>query len=250
MPIDIFKGSIEYCFSNKPFFLLIFGLFLIIAVLIDVLDGRVYDLISLFLLVLVGGYCLQIIQDVINGGTRLPKIIPKKVIILGFKGGVIFTFYSTIQVTLLSIVSMMLGFPEFDLEELYADPLIVLNMMQGHDLVMYIIFLFLGFAISYLIIFFMELSLAKLADGEKLRDSFNFRKIKHAIDIIGWDRYTVGYTKIIFILMILSLITRFTTPFDDINFIVGAFTLFLGFVVECRGMGNVYRVYVEHKNST
>lgn len=32
----------------------------------------------------------------------------------------------------------------------------------------------------------MEIALARLADGGKLRDAFDFRGIKHTIDIIGW----------------------------------------------------------------
>ena len=48
---------------------------------------------SLIVLLVVLGYGLKVTQDVINGGTSLPKIKLNELINFGLKGIVIYTFY-------------------------------------------------------------------------------------------------------------------------------------------------------------
>ena len=213
----------------------------------DVVDTRVVELAALIISVLVLGYGLQVIEDVINGGTRLPKIMPKKVVIFGIKGFIIHLVYFMLELFLLEIIAMNLDFPVFELEEFILDYNNTIMLIFNHDIVSFTIFMISGFIITYVVTFFMELSLARLADGGQLRKSFNFPRIKHAIDIIGWKNYTIGYTKIILIIVVFSHINKFFDPYDGLNIIIGMLSSFIIFIVEYRGMGIVYKAYTDNK---
>ena len=248
MPIEVFKGSLKYCLGNIKSFLLVFLSFFLFEISLFIFDDFFICLL-IIAAVLISGYCIQVIEDVINGGTRLPEMKLKKMIVFGAKSLVIVGFYFIIQVSLLGIVALILNFPLFDLEELVLKPQHTLNMIYGHGLGSFIIFLILGFVIYYVTIFFMELSLAKLADGGQLRKSFNFSKIKRAIDIIGWKNYTVGYTKIIIVIIFLAYVNKIFTGFTGLALIVDSLTLLTTFIVESRGMGRVYKVYTDNKKN-
>ena len=97
MPIAVVKGSLKYCMENKLFFLFVLIIFAVCEYLLDIVHTPISGLTSMICFILVMGYGLQIIKDVIDGGTRLPKIMPKKVIIFGFKGFVIRLLYTGIQ---------------------------------------------------------------------------------------------------------------------------------------------------------
>ena len=213
----------------------------------DVVDTRVVEFAALIISVLVMGYGLQVIEDVINGGTRLPKIMPKKVVIFGIKGFIIHLVYFMLELFLLEIIAMNLDFPVFELEEFILDYNNTIMLIFNHDIVSFTIFMISGFIITYVVTFFMELSLARLADGGQLRKSFNFPRIKHAIDIIGWKNYTIGYTKIILIIVVFSHINKFFDPYDGLNIIIGMLSSFIIFIVEYRGMGIVYKAYTDNK---
>lgn len=248
MPMAVVKGSLKYCLENKLFFLFVLIVFFSLEYVLDIFFYPVYGVGMWIFFILIMGYGLQIIEDVINGGTRLPKIMPKKVVVLGLKGMIIHLFYIGIQAVLLSIIAVNLNFPVFDVEELFLDFNNTLMLMFNHDATSFAIFLVSGFVISYVATFFMELSLARLADGGQLRKSFNFHKIKHAIDIIGWKNYTIGYTKIILVVVAFSYINRLFDPVLGLNVIVGAISIFVSFIVEYRGMGMVYKVYTDNRN--
>ncbi|MBQ2652276.1 MAG: DUF4013 domain-containing protein [Methanobrevibacter sp.] len=249
MPIDIVKGSLKYCMENKLFFLFVLIIFAVIEYLFDIVNTPISGFTSLLFAILVMGYGLQIIKDVIDGGTRLPKIMPKKVIILGFKGSVIHLFYMGIQIFLLASVAVNLNFPVFEIEEFFLEYHNTILLIFNHDAVSCIIFVVSGFVITYVTSFFMELSLARLADGGQLRKSFNFRRIKHAIDLIGWKNYTIGYSKIIFIILVFSHIEAFFDQFYGLNGVMGVLSFFVIFIIEYRGMGNVYKVYTDLKKN-
>lgn len=249
MPIDIVKGFLKYCMENKLFFLFILIIFTVMEYLFDIVKTPISGFTSLLFSILIMGYGLQIIEDVIDGGTRLPKIMPKKVIILGLKGSVIHLFYMTIQVCFLALIAINLNFPLFDIEEFFLNYQDTIMLIFHHDAVSCIIFVISGFAITYVTSFFMELSLARLADGGQLRKSFNFRRIKHAIDIIGWKNYTIGYSKIIFIILVFSNIEMFFDQFYGLNVLMGVLSFFVIFIIEYRGMGNVYKVYTDLKKN-
>lgn len=183
MPIDVVKGTIDYCMENKLFFLFVLIIFTLLEYSTDIVQGDISIFAILISPILVMGYGIQIIEDVINGGIRLPKIMPKKVLIFGLKGIIIRMFYVSIQGGLLYLIAINLNFPVFEIEELFLEYHETMMLIFNHDMVAFFIFMCSGFIITYVTVFFMELSLARLADGGKLREAFNFPRIKHAIDI-------------------------------------------------------------------
>ncbi len=250
MPVDVVKGTYKYCMENKWFFLFVIIIFSILEFGIDFINSPVYIIAYLITSVFILGYGIQIIEDIINGGIRLPKIMPKKVVVYGLKGMVIRIFYVAIQLTLLSVVARNINFPVFELQELILNYHKTLLLIYNHDVVSFFIFVFSGFIISYVTSFFMELSLARLADGGQLRKSFNFPRIKHAIDVIGWRNYTIGYTKIILVMLFFYEVNIFFDPYLVLNIIMGTLSIFMAFIVEYRGMGVVYKLYTDTKKKS
>ncbi len=165
--------------------------------------------------------------------------------LLGFKGFIVYSFYLTIQASALFLLSKYLNFPPFDLEEMILYLGETVELFFEHDPISFIIFILAGLIIVYVTIFFMEISLAKLADGEHLKDAFDFREIKHVIETIGWNNYAIDYTKIVLALVILISINIFFTRYNGLNIIMGVITDILAFLVEYRGIGNIYREYKE-----
>lgn len=119
MPLNVIKGSMDYCLKNKPFFLLLVVLLFILASTTSILDNDIFNFGTLIFSVIVTGYGLQVTHDVINDGTGLPKIMPKKVIVLGIKGFIITIVYTSIQYALLFLIAWGLNFPLFDLEDFF-----------------------------------------------------------------------------------------------------------------------------------
>ena len=184
MPNQMLKGSVKYCIGNKLFFIFVFLQFLLFECITNKVGGLLKST-SLIVLLVVLGYGLKVTQDVINGGTSLPKIKLNELINFGLKGIVVYTFYLTIQGSILGLVSMILNFQEFDLEEIILELSETITLFFEHDPLSFILFIVLGLLTVYGTVFFMEIALARLADGGKLRDAFDFRGIKHTIDIIG-----------------------------------------------------------------
>ena len=114
MPNAMLKGSVRYCTTNKVFFLYVFVQFFIFECLLNEVGG-IMKSTSLIVLLVVLGYGLKVTQDVINGGTGLPKIKLKELVNFGLKGIVVYTFYLTIQASALGLISLLFKFPEFDL---------------------------------------------------------------------------------------------------------------------------------------
>jgi len=92
-------------------------------------------------------------------------------------------------------------------------------------------------------VFFMEIALARLADGGRLKDAFDFKEIKNIIDVIGWKEYFIDYTKIILSIVILVSINILSINYGVIGILIGVITDILAFTVEYRGIGNIYREY-------
>lgn len=245
MPIKIIKGSFEYCVENKLFFSFLLILFFLTQYLLDLITYKIIAEI-LFSLIFFG-YGLQVTQDIIDGGNRLPKITPKKIINFGIKGYLVFAFYILIQSIFLILVSSCLNFPAVDAEELILEYNETIHLFMAHDWVSFIIFVASTFFIVYVTSFFMELALARLADGGNLKNAFNFPKIKRAIDVIGWKKYAWGYTKIILSVVILSDLLRYNIPFSIMDILVDTVLSFLIFVIQFMGIGNVYKVYMDTK---
>ena len=245
MPNEILKGSVKYCLGNKIFFIYVLAQFFIFECITNKVGG-IMKSNSLIVLLIVLGYGLKVTHDVINGGKCLPKIKLKELINFGLKGIVVYTFYLTIQAFFLTLVSLKLNFPEFDLEELILNLGETISLFYEHDPLSFILFIFLGLVVVYVTVFFMEIALAILADGGKLKEAFNFYKIRDIISIIGWNRYAIDYTKIVLAVVILVFINGLFKSYDGINIIMAVITDILAFIVEYRGIGNIYN---EYKNS-
>lgn len=244
MPNQMLKGTVGYCLGNRVFFLYVFAQFLIFECITDNVGGLMKTT-SLIVLLVVLGYGLKVTQDVINGGTSLPKIKLKELVNFGLKGIVVYTFYLTIQASALGLISLVLNFPEFELEELILELHETIALFFEHDAISFILFIVFGLLVVYGTIFFMEIALARLADGGKLKEAFDFRGIKHAIDVIGWKEYAADYTKIVASVVILVFINGVFHSYGWIGIIVGVITDMLAFTVEYRGIGNIYREYKE-----
>ena len=238
------KGSVRYLLGNKTFFIYVFAQFLLFECITNKVGGLLKTT-SLIVLLVVLGYGLKVTQDVIGGGTSLPKIKLNELVNFGLKGIVVYTFYLTIQASLLGLISLLMNFPEFDLEELILDLHETMTLFYEHDPVTFILFILLGLLVVYGTIFFMEIALALLADGGKLRDAFDFPRIKSIIDSIGWKEYSADYTKIVASVVILVFINGLFKSYGLISILVGVITDMLAFIVEYRGIGKIYGEYKE-----
>ena len=245
MPVSIVKESVEYCIENKLFFIFILILYFIFESFANLSNLIIITPIVLGIIMM--GYGLQVTQDIIHGGVRLPKIMPKKVIVFGFKGYFVYVVYIFIEIIFLSVISLGLNFPEFELRDLILNYDKTMLLFHTHDPVSFAIFVLSGLIIVYITTFFMELSLARLADGGKLLNSFNFLKIKRAIDIIGWKNYALEYTKIILLIVMFTHFIHYSARFAFVDTITDTVFNFLIFVIQYVGMANVYKVYVDNK---
>ena len=242
MPNAMLKGSVRYCTGNKLFCLYVLAQFFLFECLLNEVGGLMKST-SLIVLLVVLGYGLKVTQDVINGGTSLPKIKVNELVNFGLKGIVVYTFYLTIQASALGLISLLFHFPEFDLEEMIINLHETISLFFEHDPVSFILFIILGLLIVYGTIFFMEIALALLADGGKLKDAFDFPRIKDIIGVIGWKEYAADYTKIVAAVVILVLINGYFAHYGIFGIIIGVITDMLAFTVEYRGIGNIYREY-------
>lgn len=143
----------------------------------------------------------------------------------------------------MGLISLLFHFPEFDLEEMIINLHETIALFFEHDPVSFILFIILGLLIVYGTIFFMEIALALLADGGKLKDAFDFPRIKDIIGVIGWKEYAADYTKIVAAVVILVLINGYFAHYGIFGIIIGVITDMLAFTVEYRGIGNIYREY-------
>lgn len=246
MPIKVIKDSFEYCTANKAFFLFVLFLIFVCNFLTVMFDSHFIGPIVMTLIMT--GYGLQVTQDIISGGTRLPKISPKKIIVLGIKGTVIFVFYGFIQIFLLAFISDMLKFPVFEIEELIMNYNETIHLFMTHEPVSFVIFVISGLILVYVTVFFMELALAKLAESGKLRNAFRFFKIRQAIDIIGWREYAIDYSKIILSIVVLTFLLRYEIPVNIIDSSIDAVLSFMIFIIEYVGIGRIYREYLIKKS--
>lgn len=242
MPNAMLKGSVRYCTGNKLFCLYVLAQFFLFECLLNEVGGLMKST-SLIVLLVVLGYGLKVTQDVINGGTSLPKIKLNELVNFGLKGIVVYTFYLTIQASALGLISLLFHFPEFDLEEMIINLHETIALFFEHDPVSFILFIILGLLIVYGTIFFMEIALAILADGGKLKEAFDFPKIKDIIGVIGWKEYAADYTKIVAAVVILVLINGYFAHYGIFGIIIGVITDMLAFTVEYRGIGNIFREY-------
>ena len=244
MPNQMLKGTVKYCLGNKVFFIYVFAQFLIFELITNAVGGLMKST-SLIILLVVLGYGLKVTQDVMNGGTSLPKIKLEELVNFGLKGIVVYTFYLTIQASLLGLVSLKMNFPEFDIEEMLLNFSETVALFYEHDPIFFILFILFGLLTVYGTVFFMEIALARFADSGKLKSAFQFKDIRHTIDVIGWKDYAEDYTKIVASVVILVFLNGLFKQYGGISIIAGVITDMLAFIVEYRGIGNIYRGYLE-----
>ena len=133
-----------------------------------------------------------------------------------------------------------LGFPAFNLEELLLHWTETITMLFNHEPINAALFVLLGAIIFYIFTFFMEISLARLADTGSMLSSVNLFSIKKSIDIVGWRNYAKDYTLIALAIVILSYLITFNIPNAFIDSIVDMILSFLVFATQYLGIGAAY----------
>lgn len=244
MPKDIIKGSFKYVTGDR-YFLVVFILMFLLAIVSNFEDS--FGILSFIISVFITGYGLQVLKDVIDGGTRLPKIMPKKVIVLGLKGTIVFIFYLLVQSLILIVISTFFDFPEFDIGDLLLNFPEIIDLIYSQDPVSFTVFFILGCIVVYISTFFMEIALAQLADGGNLKNAFNFPKIKHAIDVIGWRNFALDYSKIIFSLIIITAVDNAIDSYWLVEDVLQIFFFMWMFIIEFGGMGIIFKRYTDKK---
>ena len=249
MPLFKVKTVWDYCTYNKPFFILVLILFSV-TTFIESYSDRYNDPIALFTFLLcfiiIFGYGLTITRDRINHGVRLPKIMPKDILILGAKAVVVFSAYVLAQGFLLDFICYPLGFPPFDLESMLFHYRDTVYLLFEHSPLYTLIFITVGAMTFYISLFFMEIALARLADTGRLKGSFNLVTIKRIIDVIGWRSYTKECTLIILAMVFLGFVRSYDIPIDYIDFTVDLICSLLIFATQFMGIGAAYARFKEN----
>lgn len=243
MPLNVMRRVWDYSTFNKPFFILILILFILVNTLpVYIADlNSIVKLLCIFLPgILISGYGLSITRDRINHGKRLPKIMINDVIVFGLKSLIVSTVYLFIQGVIMDSVCSSMNFPAFDLEEMLLEFPHTVNMLYRHDHVYTVIFLVLGSILFYISVFFMEIALAKLADTGSIIESFNLLSIKRSIDIIGWRDYVVEYTLIVLAIVIFESLKYIVIPVYALNFVWRTILSLFAFTTQYLGIGAVY----------
>lgn len=244
MPVVKLRRVWDYCTYNKAFFVFILILF---AIINFIENDYVYyfDVISRTLIlaictVLLNGYGMTITRDRANHGYRLPKVMPKDVVVLGIKSSIVFSVYVVIQELILDLVCTPLGFPAFNLSDLLFHFSDTIYMLYGHDPASTVKFLFFGAMFFYITLFFMEIGLARLADTGKLLSAFDIAAINKNISSVGWAHYARDCTTIIVAIVMLSLLKSVFIPISSIEYLVDIILALLMFATQFLGIGAIY----------
>lgn len=223
-------------YSTKNILFLIF----VIAFMyfFDFLEAVSNNTFLMFLFSLpLAGYSLDIVKDTIKGGTQLPKINHKKIIIRGFKYSIVSYVFLIPNFVFLYLITFFTGFSfSFD----FTDIIFHINEIIfdfSLDPIVFIIFFFSFCFVSYITIFFYEMSIAILADTDSLLSAFNIKEILRVINNIGFTVYILDYTELIFTISLLWGISYF------VDYLPGFSTLFsiLIFLIQSRAIGLIYR---------
>ena len=241
MPLIRMKKVWDYCTYNKPFFLFVLFLFLVLNYVQDGVEWHSFNyVVALICFVLIWGYGMSITRDRIHGGYRLPKLLIKDIVTLGIKSSIVVSVYVLIQGVILNFVCSPLGFSTFDLEEMLIQLPETIHMLFAHDPFNTLVFVVLGSILFYCTAFFMEIALARLADTGSFWSSFNLVTIKKIIDEIGWRNYAKDYTAIILAIGLFAFLGNIALPNWLLNYIwVIILDLFM-FATQFLGIGAVY----------
>ncbi len=238
-PYRIIRNAIEYCRYNLKYLLILLVVIFLLQIIPIVFTFPIKLQLIYFIvgIILLAGYGLCIIQDIINDGTELPAFKLKKVIPLGIRGTIVMGIYLTIQAIATGVISHSLSFSEFELEEMILNFTHTLHELLNHNPLHSTIFLVTGIILTYVTVFFMEIALGMIADGEPFKNSFNLKLIKEKIDIIGWKDYGIEYSMVITSIVLLTAIGNLLADIVILTVI----TNFLTFVIEFVAMGVIYK---------
>ena len=249
MPLFKMKTVWDYCTYNKPFFLLVLLLFCVLCYFSDTeLKDLIMIFVSLVVDVIITGYGMTIARDRMNNGVRLPKILIKDVFVLGIKSTIVSYLYLGIQGFILYCISSPFDFPNFELEDMLLEWPQTAHSLFSHNPVHTLIFIAVSAVLFYITIFFIEISLARLADTGSLLSAFNLRDIKKNIDTIGWRHYAKEYTLMIFVIVIFLSATRLVIPNGILNYIWNGLLYLLAFVTQFLGIGKIYSEVKENES--
>ncbi len=255
MPLKSLKYTFDYCKTN----LLGFTIILILLFSINYLNENadyysmkyqiLFIAIASLITIFIYGYGMVITKDIIKRGEKLPKIKIRECLIYGIKSFIIIVVYSGIQTFLLIDLAKRFYFPQFDLKQALLNIPETLKLFYVDNPLISIEFIVFSLMITYIFIFFMEISLARLADGGKLRESFNILKIKRCIDTIGWKKYTLDYTRLLISITILAYLQHGINFFGTFDYIISTIISLLIFIIEYIGIGAIYKEYKIKKYS-
>lgn len=250
MPLTVLKEVWEYISENKKSLIIIFIAMTAVNYSLKYLTNYytdipaymiIFNLILILTAVILTGYGLTITQDIINYGTRLPKIEIKEILFFGIPGTIIIYLFYTAQEYIIKFLCVPLNFPEFDLEELLVNLPETLHMLHSHSPVDFVIFIVVGSILYYLTSFFMEVAIAKFADTKKFLHSFNIYEIFRDIHALGWYDYGKEFTLILLAMVILTYIQNIHVGNAAIDFIIYYTFDFGVFVTQFMGIGMAYR---------
>ena len=245
MPLFKLKKVWEYCSYNVPFFIFILVLIFILNTVGDFTEEYMSSDYIAFLLngivsVVLLGYGMLITRDRINHGHRLPKIIVNDVFVLGIKSLFVYIALFLIQFLILNITSQTFDIPMFDLEDLLMNFEDTVHMFAVNEAFHSLTFIIVGGLAFYITTFFVEISLAMLADTKSLISAFNVVSLSKKIRVIGLKNYILECTSIILVIIILSYLQHITIPVFWLDQIWETVLGFLIFATQYLGIGSLY----------
>lgn len=238
-PFKLIKNAIDYCKYSKKDLITILAVIIIFQLIPEVFSfpPRLTLIFLIMQVTLFTGYGLCVIADITNDGKQLPRLHVKKTLSMGIRGAVVMMVYLSIQIAATGLISYSLRFPDFELEEMILNFSHTLHMLLNHNPLHSIIFMIAGVIITYVTVFFMEIGLGMIANGEPFKNSFNLKLIKQKIDRIGWADYGVEYSIVISSIIILTAIGDLFSDFGILLVVVK----FLIFIIEFVAMGVIYK---------
>ena len=252
MIIYLLRGSFQYCFANRRAMVnvIILAALLNTTVFATLLQPFFKPSLTgisesfwgvLISLVLTVGYGLVVTRDLINGGKGLPKLFTWDTLKLGVKGLPVLAFYLFIQVILMSFIASMFGFPAFDLEDMLLEFTDTFHLLFTHDPTSIVLFFAISFVIFFITVFFMEVSLAQLAESGRFLDALNIPLSVRNLRKIGLISYAGDVIYVTLAIVILTFISDWLDPYPVLNFIGAILNSVLIFVIQFGAIGIVFR---------
>ncbi|WP_407409259.1 DUF4013 domain-containing protein [Methanobrevibacter sp.] len=251
MPWNMMREVWDYCTYNMPFFILILALFVLLNYIQDYYknpNGYLVLLVVVLMAFLIYGYGMLITRDRIKGGVRLPKIIIKDVLDLGIKSTIVFIVYISVQGFVMHGISSPLHFPDFELEELLLNIPHTVKLVFSHSPVDSLIFFVVGAILFYILAFFMEIGLARLAYTGRILSAFNLLDIKRDIDLIGWKHYAKEYTIMIVSIVVFLSLGYIVIPDIFLNYVWNTVLFLFAFATQFLGIGGIYSEVIAVKS--